>query len=396
MAATRRKLLDRFAARDRHEPHRVATPLELFFDLVAVIAIASAAAGLHHALAEGHALHGIIGFLFAFFGIWWAWMNYTWFASAYDNGDTVFRLLTLVIMAGALIFATGIPVFFAGERLVLGVSGYVVMRLGMVTLWLRAATGDPGHRRTALRYALGIFLVQIYWTLLIVALGDWTWMFMVLFAVGAALELSVPWWAERAGMTTWHRHHIIERYGLLNIIVLGETLLAAVMAIGAAIEVEPMTVRLAGLALAATVTAFALFWVYFAQEDHLGPDADDARAFVWGYGHFLIFASGAAVGAAFALQVDVMTEHAHVGQRTADVAVAVPVAAYLFALWLVRDRFSQTGAARWVLPAGALASLATPLLSHALGWQAALLVACAMLRSVLADPGAEPEAAGPI
>ena len=46
--------------RDSHEPHRVATPLELLFDLVSVIAIATAAAGLHHAIAEAHATQGVI------------------------------------------------------------------------------------------------------------------------------------------------------------------------------------------------------------------------------------------------------------------------------------------------------------------------------------------------
>ena len=85
-------------ARDVHQPHRAATSLELLFDLVTVIAVASAAAGLHHAIADGHATDGVVRFAMAFFGIWWAWMNYTWFASAYDNDDVLFRLLTLAIM----------------------------------------------------------------------------------------------------------------------------------------------------------------------------------------------------------------------------------------------------------------------------------------------------------
>lgn len=73
--------------RDVNKTHRAATPLELLFDLATVIAIASAADGLHHALVAGHISEGIIKFAVAFFGIWWAWMNYTWFTSAYDNND---------------------------------------------------------------------------------------------------------------------------------------------------------------------------------------------------------------------------------------------------------------------------------------------------------------------
>ena len=144
MPARRRRFAARLGPRDRHEAHRVATPLELFFDLVTVLAVAAAAAGLHHALAEGQAAAGMVGFLFAFFAIWWAWMNYTWFASAYDNGDTLFRLLTLVIMGGSLILATGIPAFFAGGRLWLGVSGYVLMRLGDGDAVAAGGGGRPG------------------------------------------------------------------------------------------------------------------------------------------------------------------------------------------------------------------------------------------------------------
>lgn len=113
--------------RDIHEGHRPATPLELLFDLVSVIAIAAAAAGLHHAISENHIVEGVFKFCLAFFGIWWAWMNYTWFASAYDNGDTFFKLLTMVIMVGALTMAAGISSFFATHDLALIVIGYVIM-----------------------------------------------------------------------------------------------------------------------------------------------------------------------------------------------------------------------------------------------------------------------------
>ena len=83
-------------ARSPHEPHRAATPLELLFDLVFVVAIAQAASGLHHAISEAHALQGLFGYLMVFFAIWWAWMNFTWFASAYDSDDVPYRLAVFV------------------------------------------------------------------------------------------------------------------------------------------------------------------------------------------------------------------------------------------------------------------------------------------------------------
>ncbi|HEX8932806.1 MAG TPA: low temperature requirement protein A, partial [Pseudonocardiaceae bacterium] len=101
--------LRRMSGRDPGERHRASTPLELLFDLTFVVAVARAAAELHHALAEGHVAHALLGYVMIFFGIWWAWMNFTWFASAYDTDDVVYRLVVLVQMAGALVVAAGLP-----------------------------------------------------------------------------------------------------------------------------------------------------------------------------------------------------------------------------------------------------------------------------------------------
>lgn len=351
-------LLSPVVPRDPHEPHRAATPLELLFDLVSVIAIASAAAGLHHAIAEDHIAEGVALFGVMFFSIWWAWMNYTWYASAYDNDDVLFRLLTFIVMSGALIMAAGVSFVFDGLTLDVAIIGYIVMRVGMVALWLRAAREDPERRTTAARYAIGIALAQVFWTaLLFVPLT--TTVFYVLFIVGAVIELAVPVLAEKAGETPWHRHHMIERYGLLNIIVLGETLLAASVALGAAFS-EAFDIRLVHLALSALAILFSMWWLYFSREEHLETNRLH-RALTWGYGHVVVFASGAAVGAGIAVLVDIVTDHAEVSLLTGDYAVAIPVAAYMLGLWFVRDRFCLEGIATAVLPTFAVLVLLAPL-----------------------------------
>ncbi|WP_197084621.1 low temperature requirement protein A [Saccharothrix sp. ST-888] len=65
----------RMARRSRDEAHRTATPLELFFDLCFVVAVAQAGRELAHALAEGHYGMGLAGYLMSFFAVWWAWTN---------------------------------------------------------------------------------------------------------------------------------------------------------------------------------------------------------------------------------------------------------------------------------------------------------------------------------
>ena len=78
-----------------------------------------------------------------FFAIWWGWLNFTWFASAYDTDDWLYRVVTLVQMGGALAVAAGVPRRFDDGDYPVVVIGYVIMRLAMVFQWLRAARDDP-------------------------------------------------------------------------------------------------------------------------------------------------------------------------------------------------------------------------------------------------------------
>ncbi|MDQ0387262.1 low temperature requirement protein LtrA [Streptomyces sp. DSM 42143] len=92
-----------------------------------------------HSVAENHAGEGILDYAMVFFAIWWAWMNFTWFASAYDNDDVPYRIVTLVQIAGVLVLAAGVSRAFEDHDWTAVVIGYVIMRVAMSTQWLRAA-----------------------------------------------------------------------------------------------------------------------------------------------------------------------------------------------------------------------------------------------------------------
>jgi len=371
------------AARSKHDAHRAATPLELMFDLAAVIAIAAAATGLHHAVAEAHYFDGIIGFLYSFFMIWWAWMNYTWFASAYDNGSSWFRILSMAIMFGALVLAAGIPAVFSGQPLYLALSGFIVMRLCLVVLWLAAARGDPEHRLTALRYAFGILVLQVYWIAIVLVLPAGSNAILLAFLLGFAGELGVPAFAERTSATSWHRHHIIERYGLLNIIVLGECFLAIVLALQAVSGDGIVSWEMLEVGALASIITFAMWALYFAQEEHLHSE-ELGHALLWGYGHFAIFAAGAAAGAGFAVMVELASHHAHVNEQAAALSVAIPIAIYVVTLWLVRDRFWLKGPGQMLMPVAAgLIVLSGVLNFHSLIMIASLLVLIIISRRLI-------------
>ncbi|HUD29339.1 MAG TPA: low temperature requirement protein A [Novosphingobium sp.] len=347
---TTKRELRPFGPRDPHETHRVSTPLELLFDLVIVIAVASAAEGLHHSIVEGHAAAGIVTFAMAFFATWLAWLNFTWFASAYDNDGPIYRLITCWIMAGALAVAGGVPRIFAALDLSLAIWGYVVMRIGMIAFWLIAARSDPVHAATARRYALGIALAQVYWIVALMLLRpEAPGAVMALFGLGAAIEMVVPLVAERRGTTPWHLHHVAERHGLFVIIVLGEVLLASAAAFTLSDGSGGDPARLLVLAVSALAITFAMWWLYFSQEGPLDHEVFGS-AFRWAYSHAVIYASGAATGAGFAVVIDGASGGGHHASAMAgNLAVAIPLALYMTALWFVRDRLVLTGKGRNIL-----------------------------------------------
>lgn len=323
-------------ARDPDEAHRSATTLELFFDLVSVLAIAAVTAGLHHAIAEGHGLEALPRFVFLFLAIWWAWMNYTWFASAFDNDDRIYRILVMVIMGGELLFAGGAGYIFETLDFSFGLLGWIVMRLGMVCLWLRAAAGCPEYRTTALRYAAGVALAQLCWIALYLSAEPASTAFYLGGALCFLVEWSVPPLAERAGMTPFHRHHIIERYGLLMIISLGEVVLSISHGFGTLFGEHPSP-EVALVAVSALVIVFSIWWVYFCEPEHL-PRRTLGTAIVWGYGHVFIFMATAALGAAIAASIDVATHHADATQGEVSHWLGASMALGSAALWVARDR----------------------------------------------------------
>jgi len=319
--------------RDPDEPHRAASPLELLFDLTFVVAFGAAGNEFAHYLAEGHIGAGIGGFAFVMFALSWAWINFSWFASAYDTDDWFYRLCTMVQMIGVVILVLGIPRLFHSidEGLYLDngmlVAGYVVMRVAMIAQWLRVARQDPARHRTALTYAAFVAVAQIGWVALAIAhttLGVTAAVASVLYLV----ELAGPWVAERRvneGGTPWHAHHIAERFGLLTIIALGEGVFGTITAVSAAIEHSGWSLDTAVLVVSGVGLTFGLWWTYFLLRAGTILHRYRHTAFVWGYGHLLIFASIAATGAGLHVIAYVIEGESTLGPVAAVMTVALPV-----------------------------------------------------------------------
>lgn len=279
----RRRWLRPMVARDRDEQHRASSPLELFFDLCFAVAVSQAAGELRRELVLGRWEHALFAYFLVFFAIWWAWMNFTWFASAYDTDDVPYRWKVFVLISGVLTLAAGVPRAFEQRDFGIVTVGYVVMRAGVVAQWLRASRrADSPHRLTALRYALGVTLVQAGW---IAAY----WLPARLWSVGWSVllpaELLVPVWAERAGPTPWHPRHIVDRHGSFTLIVLGEGLLSSTAAIQTEFDERRVTPVLGSIVIGGLLLVFSMWWLYFDRPVDRQLMTGNRFAFFWGYGH---------------------------------------------------------------------------------------------------------------
>ncbi|MFJ8113411.1 low temperature requirement protein A [Streptomyces sp. NPDC096132] len=157
-------------------------------------------------------------------------------------------------------------------------------------------------------------------------------------------EVSVPVEAQSAGMTPWHPHHIAERYELFTLIVLGESVAAATVAVRSAFDRHHGTGSLYAPAADGLLLAYAMWWLYSARPAHsllATTYQTHRRRFPWAYGHYLVFASATAEGAGLAAYADHITSHTSTSPTAAGAAVTVPAAVFLLTVWGVHLRPHQ-------------------------------------------------------
>jgi len=213
------------------------------------------------------------------------------------------------------------------------VSGYVIMRVAAVALWLRAARHDAEHRRACLAYAAFVSVAQVGWVVLIFAslpIGTTSWIIVALTGV----ELAGPLLAERKdGGTPWHPHHIAERYSLLVIITLGEVILGTVLAISAVVDRSGWSAEVVLIASGGTALTFAMWWLYFTLPAGRVLGHHRRRAFGWSYGHIVVFAAVVGTGAGLHAAAEFISGESHIGATATVFTVALPV--LVFELTLV-------------------------------------------------------------
>jgi low temperature requirement protein LtrA len=225
------------------------TPLELFFDLVFVLAITQCTALMAHdpswsGLAQGILVLGVL---------WWAWVGYAWLTSVVDPEEGAVRFAIFGAMAGLLVVSLCVPEAFDDLALSFAVA-YAVVRAGQIALFLLASRDDPQLRKSvvglAISSAIGVALLASASLLDGVAQGA-VWLLAML------LDMGGPYLFGSEGWKLVPRH-FAERHGLIVIIALGESIVA--IGIGAEFGVDAGVIA---AAVIGTALAAAMWWTYF-------------------------------------------------------------------------------------------------------------------------------------
>jgi len=204
------------------------------------------------------------------------------------------------------------------------------MRVALLALWWQVSRQDSERAPAARSYIVTTGLAQVGWVALAVV-GPPVGAALAVFVVLALFELVGPFLAERKAATPWHPAHIAERYGLLVIITLGEVIIGTVAALNAVVHGEAgWSLDAALLALAGVGLTLGCWWMYFAVpwSEPLTRHRERPVAFAFGYGHLVIFAALAAIGAGLHVAALTLEHEATIGATATVLSVAIPIAVY--------------------------------------------------------------------
>lgn len=281
------------AGEERH-----ATWLELFYDLVFVVAVSQVAGRLEVRASSAAAL----SYAFLFIPVWWAWIGAAFYVNRFGSDDLVDRLFVLLQIAVATALAVSVGSAYSGDSAGFPLA-YAGIRLILVAEYIRAGHYIPEARPVTKRYAVGFAIAAVLWAVSVlvpppVRYGLWS--------LGLVVDFATPITAGQLhSQFAPHGSHLPERLGQFILIVLG----AAIAAVVTGLAEYKWNVPAAGTAMLALTMAFGFWWLYFE-----GLDASVIRAVreegrvapyqIWLYAHLPLAAglAAAGVGAEYAIR----------------------------------------------------------------------------------------------
>ena len=348
---------------DTDQDERHATWLELFFDLVFVISIAEVV----HTLEDYRTLADFAGTAGMFVAVWWAWVGYTVYADRFDTDDLLHRVLVLAGMLAVVAMALSVHDALHGGSARFALA-FVAVR-GVVLLLNARARRHAAEARPLLNLYLTAFSIGASLWLVSVLVPEPAR--YLLWGVALVIELSAPWVGRhQIARAPIHASHLVERFGLFTLIVLGESVISVAQGVAKGAQGD-WTAAMATSAVAGFLVVASLWWLYFDRLDD-GTIRSVLRGLIWNYAHLPLLAGLVSV----ALGIEYAVREAATGQleRTTALALGAGTALYLLAT-VVTGRALRPGGDRrqwWWL--GAVAATLAVGLVWPLGLPVGLLV----------------------
>jgi low temperature requirement protein LtrA len=307
------------------------TPLELFFDLVFVLAITQCTALMAHhptwsGLAQGLLVLGML---------WWAWTGYSWLTSVIDPEEGAVRLVMFGAMAALLLVSLCVPEAFGGLALAFALI-FGVVRVAHIGLFMLASPDDDGLRHSVLGLAVSTVIAVAL--LAVASLFDGLAQ-GALWALALFLDMGGPYFFGSEG---WKLvpGHFAERHGLIIIIALGESIVA--LGVGASHELSLGIATAAVLGVALTA---AMWWIYFdvvaiisarrLAEAEVGKVQNEMARDSYSYLHLVLVAGIVLAALGLKLTIGHFGDHLH---TVPAFALLGGVAVYLLGLVAFRYR----------------------------------------------------------
>jgi len=303
---------------------RHASWLELFFDLVFVLAVAQLGRYLHDHLTAP----GVVSFLFLLLAVWSAWMGFSYFSDLFDVDTPGFRTTILAAMLLSIAVSVSIPLAFGGGAAAFA-AAYAGLRILLVGLNAWAGRHVISARRMSRWYVVGFSVGALLWITSIfapvpAAYGLWI--------TALAIEVTTPFITQlvvRHEMPV-QTSHLAERFGLFTLVVLGESVVVTGTALSGTTWNWP-SVLTASLGF---VIVGCLWWLYFERIDegaveraYTGKVWDLVRGYAWAYGHLLVYAGLAAMAVGIEMSIATAAAGTAVDTHGADTVEQLPGAA---------------------------------------------------------------------
>lgn len=317
------------------ENHKVSW-LELFYDLIYVVVIAK----LAHLVTFGH--NGHLGlaefaiFIALFIPVWWAWTGHALYATRFYDDSVTDRILTLAQMFLVVLLSVYITDAFNGEGHMFAFC-YAAIRGLLVVMYLRVYYLNKDMRPVSSCLATGFSIGTLLWLISAFLPGMWMYTFWIL---GLLIDFVTPFRCRSLlKLVSVHKHHLPERFGLLVIILLGES----IATLPSALSAENLTFYEITLALLGFISLATLWWHYFEVLERVVIGSKLGAAHLIIYGHLPIFIGLALFASAIRQNIV-----GHLALPDIALLYCISLSLYLIPVLLIAQQ-SQQPEERWPL-----------------------------------------------